>query len=65
MIIKPTFNVKLPYLMSTRRKKYGIKIKSLYNEGNDGWLSVKNSPSSWAVGFHAYLILDSQAKIQY
>ena len=32
--------------------RYGIKVSKMFDQGKDEWLTMKNLPGEWAVGFH-------------
>lgn len=43
---------KTPFFQPIRCKKFGIKVKNIYDNGNNNWILSKGAPGSWAIAFH-------------
>ena len=43
----------MPYYSPINSSRYGIKVSTIFDNGDDQWLAMKNMPGEWAVAFHA------------
>lgn len=41
-----------PYYLPVRAKRFGLRVRTEYDEGNDDWLKMNGNPYEWAVAFH-------------
>ena len=43
---------KWPYYPPIFSKRYGIRVRGEYDDGNDSWLKMNGNPHEWAISFH-------------